>query len=42
VKQSAFLITMQRFIGSIQIQDDFFGCLLVRFNKQINQQILNR
>ncbi len=38
VKEAPFLLTVQRIVGGIQIQPDFFRGPRVRFDKQIDQQ----
>ena len=41
VEETPFLLPMQRIVGRVQIQDDFFRRLLVGLEKDLHQQAVH-
>jgi hypothetical protein len=41
MEETSFLLPMQRIIGSIQVQDDFFRFLSVGFQEDLHQQAVH-
>jgi hypothetical protein len=42
MEEPTFLMSMKRVIGSIQIQNDFFGDLSGSFDKGVNKELIDR
>ena len=42
VEETTLLMTMQRVVGRVEVQHDLFGRLLVRLDKHIDQQRVER
>jgi hypothetical protein len=42
VEEAAFLMPVQRVVGGIEIKRDLPGCLLVRVEKEVDEQRLDR
>jgi hypothetical protein len=42
VKELPLLISVQRVVGRIQVEDDLLGCSAVGFDKEVDEQPLDR
>ena len=41
VEEAAFLVAMQRIIRGVEVEDDLIGRRLVRFEEQLDEQVLD-